>query len=201
LPAGLTGTYAAGVVTISGTPTVSGTFNYTVSTLGHCLNVNANGTINVTADGTINLTSPAGSDNQTICINTPLSLISYAVGGSGTGGTVTGLPAGITGNFAGGVISISGTPTVSGVFNYTVNTTGPCVTPTATGTITITPDATISLTSAPGTDNQTKCINTPITNITYSVGGVAPVDLLLDYRQVLQVLMPGVSLPLVVHPL
>lgn len=171
LPAGLTGTYAAGVITISGTPTVSGTFNYTVSTLGPCLNVNANGTINVTADGTINLSSPAGSDNQTICINTPLSLISYAVGGSGTGGTVTGLPAGITGNFAGGVISITGTPTVSGVFNYTVNTTGPCVTPTATGTITITPDATINLTSAPGTDNQTKCINTPITNITYAIGG------------------------------
>lgn len=171
LPAGLTGTYAGGVITISGTPSVSGTFNYTVSTTGPCLTPTATGTITVIDDATINLTSPPGSDNQTICINTPLTTISYAVGGSGTGGSVVGLPTGITGSFAGGVITISGTPTVSGTFNYTVNTTGPCINATATGTITVTPDATLTLTSAPGTNNQTVCINTPINNITYAVAG------------------------------
>lgn len=171
LPTGLTGTYAGGTVTISGTPTVSGTFNYTFTTLGPCVTPSTTGTITVTQDGTINLTSPAGSDNQTVCINTPIAAISYAVGGSGNGGTVTGLPAGVTGTYSGGVITISGSATVSGTFNYTVNTTGPCVTPSATGTITITPDATVSLTSAPGTSNQTVCINTPLTNITYAVGG------------------------------
>lgn len=171
LPTGVTGVYAGGVITISGTPTVSGTFNYTVTTTGPCVTPSATGTITVTADGTITLTSPAGSNSQTVCINTPLASITYAVGGSGNGGSVTGLPAGVTGVYAGGVITINGTPTVSGTFNYTVNTTGPCVTPNATGTITVTPDATITLTSAPGTNNQTKCINTPITNITYAVGG------------------------------
>ncbi len=171
LPAGVTGTYAGGVITITGTPTVSGTFAYTVNTTGPCVKPTANGTITVNADATLNLTSAAGTDNQTICINTVLTNITYAVGGGGTGGTVTGLPAGVTGTYAGGIISITGIPTVAGTFTYTVNTAGPCVLPSTTGTITVTPDATLNLTSAAGTNNQTLCINTPITNITYAVGG------------------------------
>ncbi|MBK9570224.1 MAG: PKD domain-containing protein [Chitinophagaceae bacterium] len=171
LPAGVTGTYAGGVITITGTPTVSGTFNYTVTTTGPCAAPSANGTITVSGDGTITLTSAAGTDNQNACINLPIIPITYAVGGSGTGGSVSGLPAGVTGTFAGGVITIAGAPSVSGTFNYTVTTTGPCVTPTATGTITVTSVATITLTSGVGTDNQTVCINVPITNITYLVGG------------------------------
>ncbi len=172
LPAGVTGSYAGGVVTITGTPTAAGVFPYTVNTTGPCLTPFTTGTINVTADATIALTSAAGSDNQTLCINTPLlTNITYAVGGSGTGGTVTGLPAGITGVYAGGTVTISGTPTAAGVFNYTVNTVGPCIIPTATGTITVTGDGTLTLTSAAGTNNQSICINIPITNITYAVGG------------------------------
>src|SRR5207245_10453165 len=115
-------------ITITGTPTVSGIFNYTVTTTGPCVIPTANGTITVNADGTLTLTSGVGTDNQTVCINTPIVAITYSVGGGGTGGSVSGLPAGVTGTFAGGVITITGTPTVSGVFNYTVNTTGPCVT-------------------------------------------------------------------------
>lgn len=171
LPAGLTGTFAGGIITITGTPTVSGTFNYSVSTTGPCIKPSATGTITVTADATLLLTSAAGTDNQTICINTPLTAITYSVGGSGNGGTVTGLPAGLTGIYAGGIISITGAPTVSGTFNYTVTTTGPCIKPTASGTVTVTADATLTLTSAAGTNNQTVCINNAITNITYAVGG------------------------------
>ncbi len=171
LPAGVTGTYAAGVITIAGTPTVSGVFNYSITTTGACVNPIVSGTITVTADGTLTLTSGAGTDNQTVCINTPIVTIIYSVGGSGTGGNVTGLPAGVTGTFAGGVITISGIPSVSGIFNFTVNTTGPCIIPTASGRIIVTGDGTLTLTSAPGTNNQTVCINTPIINITYAVGG------------------------------
>jgi gliding motility-associated-like protein len=171
LPAGVTGSFAAGVITITGTPTVSGVFNYTVSTTGPCVKPTATGTLTVTEDATLALTSATATSNQTICINTPLTNITYAVGGSGTGGTVSGLPAGVTGTFTGGVITITGTPTVNGTFNYTVNTTGPCVKPTASGTITVTADATVALISAAGTDNQTICINTPLTGITYAVGG------------------------------
>lgn len=45
LPAGVTGTYSDGVATISGTPTVAGTFNYTVATTGTCLAAQQSGTI------------------------------------------------------------------------------------------------------------------------------------------------------------
>ena len=173
LPAGVTGTYAAGVFTITGTPTVSGVFPYTVTTLGPCVNVMLSGTITVNANSTINLSSAAGTDAQTICINTPLTDITYTIAGGGTGATITagGLPAGVTGTYAAGVFTITGTPTVSGVFPYTVTTLGPCINVMLSGTITVNANSTITLSSAAGTDAQTVCINTPITNITYALAG------------------------------
>jgi hypothetical protein len=64
-------------------------------------------------------TSATGTDAQTVCINTPITNITYATTGA-TGATVTGLPAGVTGVWAANVVTISGTPTVAGTFNYTV---------------------------------------------------------------------------------
>jgi gliding motility-associated-like protein len=157
---------------------IAGTFTYNLVNVGNtsfaACNQNITGqqtAVTITPDATINLGSAAGTDNQTICINTPAANITYTIGGSGTGGSVTGLPAGITGSFAAGVITITGTPSVSGVFNYTVTTTGPCVKPSAAGIITVTADATIALLSAPATASQSLCLNTTITNITYAVGG------------------------------
>lgn len=169
LPAGVSGTYLAGNFTISGTPTVAGSFNYTVTTTGLCSQQVASGSITVTPDAVITLSS--GTLNQTICQNTPLGTVLFAISGGGTGATVSGLPAGITGTFAAGVFTISGSPTVAGTFNYAVTTTGPCLQSSINGTIVVDPDATIALTSAVGTDAQTICINNPITAITYSVGG------------------------------
>ena len=171
LPTGVTGIYSAGVFTISGTPTVSGLFNYTVTTTGTCVQATATGTITVNPNATITLTSAAGTNAQTLCINTPLTNITYSIGGGGTGAGVTGLPTGVTGVYNAGVFTISGTPSVSGTFSYTVTTTGTCVQATATGTITVNPNATITLTSAAGTNVQSLCINTLLTNITYSIGG------------------------------
>jgi gliding motility-associated-like protein len=170
LPAGVTGNWIPNVVTISGTPTASGPFNYTITLTGGCGTVTANGTITVTPDNTMNLTSAAGTNNQTLCINTPIINITYSTTGA-TGATITGLPAGVTGNWAANAVTISGTPTASGPFNYTVTLIGGCGNLTANGSITVTPDNTITLTSAAGTDNQTVCINTPLTSITYSTTG------------------------------
>ena len=171
LPAGVSGAYAGGVYTITGTPTATGTFNYSINTTGICNQTSAAGTITVNPDATINLAS--GNNNQTVCINTPIVSISYNVGGGGTGATAGGLPAGLTGTYSGGVYTITGTPTASGTFNYTVNTTGTCLQANATGTITVNPDATLNLTSGAGSNTPTLCINTAITNITYSIGGAA----------------------------
>jgi hypothetical protein len=170
LPAGVTGTFSGGNITISGTPTVAGTFNYTVTLTGGCGNVTATGTIIVQPNNTITLTSAPGTDNQAVCVNTPITPITYSTTDA-TGATFSGLPAGVTGTFSGGNITISGRPTVTGTFNYTVTLTGGCGNVTATGTIIVQPNTTITLTSAPGTDNQTVCVNTPITPITYSTTG------------------------------
>ncbi|MBK7710495.1 MAG: hypothetical protein IPJ37_05815 [Bacteroidales bacterium] len=170
LPAGVTGGWAANVVTISGTPTASGTFNYTITLTGGCGTVTRTGTITVTPNNTITLTSAAGTDNQTICINTLLTNITYSTTGA-TGATFAGLPAGVSGSWAANAITISGTPTASGTFNYTITLTGGCGTITRTGTIRVSANNTITLTSAAGTDSQIRCINTAITNITYSTTG------------------------------
>jgi hypothetical protein len=84
----------------------------------------------------ITLTSAPGTDNQTVCVNTAITPITYSTTGA-TGATFSGLPAGVTGTFSGDNITISGTPTVAGTFNYTVTLTGGCGNVTATGTLVV----------------------------------------------------------------
>ena len=112
-----------------------------------------------------------GSDGQTVCINNAINGISYAIGGGGTGASITAgaLPAGVTGSYNAGVFTISGTPTVSGSFNYTVTTTGPCINASLSGTITVNANSTIGLSSGP--NGQTVCINNAINAIGYAIGG------------------------------
>jgi hypothetical protein len=170
LPSGVSGAWAGNVVTISGTPTVSGTFNYTVTLTGGCGTTTATGSITVTPNNTIALSSAAGTNAQTRCINTAIANITYATT-TATGATFTGLPAGVTGAWAGNVATISGSPTASGTFNYTVTLTGGCGLSTATGSIAVTPNNTVSLSSTAGTNAQTRCLNTAIANITYATTG------------------------------
>ena len=117
LPAGVTISSSG---TISGTPTVSGTFNYTVTitdSKGNKGTVNC--TITVSAPPPVKSTCVCSSGQEGVAI-TPVTM----VGSGGVGGpytfTATGLPAGVTISSSG---TISGTPTVSGTFNYTVTVT------------------------------------------------------------------------------
>ena len=171
LPAGLSGTYNGGIFTITGAPTVTGTFNYSVTTTGTCLQKVATGSITVNPDAVLTLSSAAGTTAQAVCINTALTAISYAVSGGGTGAASTGLPAGVTGTFNSGIFTITGTPSIAGLYNYAVTTSGICVQPTLTGTINVTPDAAIALTSAAGSNNQEFCVSSAISPITYSITG------------------------------
>ena len=173
LPAGVTGVYGAGVFTISGSPSVSGTFNYTVTTLGPCDNPFMEGTIVVNGNSTLILSSTVETTSQTVCINNAITDITYLVDDGATGAHVTGLPAGVTGVYNAGVFTISGTPTGHGTFNYTVTTEGPCQQVSLDGTIVVNDDATITLSSAANTEAQTVCIDLPIYNITYTTGGGA----------------------------
>jgi hypothetical protein len=145
LPAGVTGAWAANVVTISGSPstTVGSPFTYTVTLTGGCGTVTATGSIAVTPDNTITLSSAAGTAAQTVCINTAITDITYATTGA-TGASFAGLPGGVTGAWLANVVTISGTPNASGTFNYTVTLTGGCGTVTATGSIIVIPLPTTS---------------------------------------------------------
>ena len=171
LPIGVNSSFSGGSLTISGTPTFpSGPFAYTVSTTGGpCTPVSLSGVINV--DSGIQLTS--GLNNQTVCNNTPITNIVYSTGISATGASVSNLPPGITGVYSGNTFTISGTPTVSGVFIYTVTTLGgTCANDSASGTITVNSAPTLTL-DVVGTDNQLQCFNDPIVDITYTAGGSA----------------------------
>jgi hypothetical protein len=82
----------------------------------------------------IALTSSASTTNQTLCENVPITNIVYTITNA-TGAAATGLPAGVSGVYASGTFTISGTPTASGNFSYTVTVTGGCGSPTGTGSI------------------------------------------------------------------
>ncbi len=87
----------------------------------------------------IELVSPSETDAQNSCVNYPIESIVYKVGSGPTGPVVTGLPPGVTSNFNGVTITISGTPTVPGTYDYELAITGNCAPAYAYGTITVKP--------------------------------------------------------------
>ena len=120
LPAGMT--FTAGGV-LSGTPTVAGTFNFSVTATD-----STTGTAGtVTVAYTLTLSTPTITVNPATLPNAIFS-ISYDHVLSATGGTAPytfavtagALPAGVTLNANG---TISGAPTVTGAFNFTITAT------------------------------------------------------------------------------
>jgi len=91
-------------------------------------------TVNIPITVTPNRTVAAASSSPTLCINTAMTNITHATTGVTAVGISSGLPAGVTASYSGNVITLSGTPTASGTFNYTITPSG-CGSATATGTI------------------------------------------------------------------
>ena len=91
--------------------------------------------------------TPTNGKDRTLCVNTTMSPNIIYITTEATGATVTGLPNGITGNWSSNTVTISGTPSSSGTFPYTVTLTGECNTVTETGTITVSPLPTITNTT------------------------------------------------------
>ncbi len=131
-------------------------------------------TIIVNQNSTISLSSAASTNAQTLCLNSAIVNINYAIAGGGTGAVITGLPAGVSGVYNSGTRSfvISGSPSAAGTFNYTITTSGPCTNASLGGTITVNAPSSLSLTPS-SNSNQTICINSPISPIVYNVGGSA----------------------------
>ena len=171
LPPGVKAVWAAGEITISGTPTgPSQVYNYSISL--SCGAVAATGTITVVAN-----TVTAGS-TRTGCQGSALTAFTHTTtGATGIDTTTTGLPAGVTATWAANVITISGTPSVSGSFAYSIPLTGGCGTVSATGTITVASAITIAAATTPTANCSTGAIapithtaSAPITGIVSSVG-------------------------------
>jgi gliding motility-associated-like protein len=92
----------------------------------------------------LDLTSAVATSNQTICFNSAIQNITYSFGGEATSATVTGLPTGLLTNINAGVLTISGTPTQTGTFNYEVTSVGCTTNIIKQGTITINPLPSVS---------------------------------------------------------
>lgn len=179
MPAGLTQSLNTTdhTLTISGTPTASGTI--TVVTTGvnaPCEDRTLSATITVNEQAQLDLAS--ASSDVDLCREVPWSgNIQYTFGGSATGANVTGLPLGVTYSVSGTTVTISGNPTdEAGSYTYTVTTTGavsPCENISLTGIIRVSENATLELTSAAGTDDQSICLPGDFEDIEYTFGGGA----------------------------
>jgi uncharacterized protein (TIGR02145 family) len=145
LPTGVNAAWSANVITISGTPTATGSFSYEIPLTGGCGIVKATGSMTVGA--TPACAAAAASTTPTLTVNTALTNITHATTSATGIGIAIGLPAGVSAAWSADVITISGTPTASGTFSYTIPLTGTsCSAVNATGTITVTASACPSLT-------------------------------------------------------
>jgi hypothetical protein len=161
LPAGVTASFASNTITISGTPTASGTFSYTIPTTGGCGSVNATGTITVNAASTVG----AASSSPIVCPGTTITSISHSTTGATGIGTATGMPAGVTATWASNTITISGAPTTAGTYNYSIPLSGACGTVNATGTI-VAKSSNLAAVTQPSSTSEVYCLNATATPLT-----------------------------------
>jgi uncharacterized protein (TIGR02145 family) len=97
--------------------------------------VNATGTITVEAACAVG----TASSTPTLTLNTALENITHTTTKVTGIGSASGLPEGVTAALASNTITISGTPSATGIFNYSIALTGStCNNVIATGTITVT---------------------------------------------------------------
>ncbi len=95
------------------------------------------GTVAKMAPESCTVSSASGS--PTVCVNSAITPITHTTSGATGVGTATGLPAGVTAVWKDNKITISGTPTESGTFNYSIPLLSACSGVQATGPITVVP--------------------------------------------------------------
>ncbi|MFN8274796.1 MAG: Ig-like domain-containing protein, partial [Flavobacteriaceae bacterium] len=111
----------SGLITPVGTYGTT-TMTYTVLGLGGCSNASATRTLTL-KEPSLSLVS--GSTQTTTCIHTPMIPIVFN-GIYATSASVTDLPAGVTYSYSSGILTISGTPTVAGVYEFQMFASGDC---------------------------------------------------------------------------
>ena len=86
-----------------------------------------------------------------------------------TGASISGLPLGVTGTWTNNSISIAGTPSTAGVYNYTILLTGGCGSVTSIGTITV---KGVKITS--NLSGSSICLGTNVTFTATAIGFNSP---------------------------
>ncbi len=177
----------AKTVTISGTPTETGTYGYSITATDGTISTSAQtGNIKVvdTPIPLIQLTSAAGTNIQSIVAGNIMDSIQYTWGGSATTANIswTGTsssetaPDGIvvTKDPTNEIVILSGTPVTPGVYTWKISSTeGTLVSEELTGQITVIPPPTIELTSESTTLEQTVAFCQSIIATVYTYGGSA----------------------------
>ena len=175
---------------ISGVPTQSGVYNYTISSDQGCSNV-LSGVITVDPDQDIAFIST--NSTQATCQNSPIDPVVFLVSSGVNDVNISpALPVGVNYTVNSGIVTISGTPTnaMSVAQNYIVTTIGSCgIAASQSFTLDVRQEATITVTSAPSTINQAICQSGSIEPITFTIGGGAtgietlnlPDNLVLDF--------------------
>ena len=108
----------------------------------------------ITVSGTPACAAAAASTTPTLPVSRSLTNITHGTTSATGIGSASGLPTGVSAAWSGNVITISGTPTTTGTFNYTIPLTGTsCSSVNAIGTITVTA-ACGSVTSVSDYDNN-----------------------------------------------
>ncbi|QOG03324.1 T9SS sorting signal type C domain-containing protein [Flavobacterium sp. MDT1-60] len=172
LPPGVSATWSSDVITISGTPTsaVGSPFNYSIRLTG-CSSTNAYATGTIT----VRTNTVTASSNPIICLGAGITITHTTTGVTGIG-TITGLPAGVIANWNADTITISGTPTATGSFPYTIQLTGGCGAINATGTIKVNPTLVPSVTITHDQPSLTICQGTHVRFTAHPInGGTTPI--------------------------
>jgi hypothetical protein len=84
-------------------------------------------------------TTSSTSSSPILCINSALTNVTHTTTGATGIGTISNLPSGVSAEWTSNQIIISGTPTISGTFPYSIPLTGGCGNVNATGTIKVNP--------------------------------------------------------------
>ena len=112
----------------------------------------------------------AASSVPIVCPNTAITNITHSTTGATGNGTPTGLPTGVTAAWASNKITISGAPSVAGIYNYSIPLTGGCGSEKATGKIMVKSSPTTTIIG-----NNTICNPTLNANATSGGGSVGSV--------------------------
>ncbi|MFK5959648.1 MAG: gliding motility-associated C-terminal domain-containing protein [Lutibacter sp.] len=168
LPSGITWSIVDNIVTIEGNSCdTPNTYTYTITTQGICSSATEEGDITILDPDSLQLT--IGEANTTICVNVALAPnIQYQSSPGQTLILIGTLPPGV--NFTNDVVTgsgiIQGTPTLSGVYNYSILTGNNCSTELS-GSITVEDGPFIN--SISGELNQISCLNSAIEPIRFAV--------------------------------